>query len=37
MSTSLRDTLVRERYLTRFSWALQDHPKDKQIVRELRT
>ena len=37
MSTSLRDTLVRERYLTRFSWALQDHPKDTQIVRELRT
>ena len=36
MST-MRDTLVRERYLLRFSWALQDHPKDKQIVRELRT
>jgi len=37
MSTSLRDTLARESYLTRLSWALQDHPKDKQIVRELRT
>ena len=37
MSTSLRDTLVRERYLMRLSWALQDHPRDTQIVRELRT
>ena len=37
MSPSLRDTLVRERYLTRLSWALQDHPRDTQIVRELRT
>jgi len=37
MSTSLRDTLVRERYLLRFSWAMQDFPKYKSIVRELRT
>ena len=26
MSTSLRDTLVRERYLLRFDWAMQDFP-----------
>lgn len=35
--TSTRDTLVRELYLTRFSWAMQDYPKYKTIVRELRT
>ena len=37
MSTSLRDTLVRERYLAQFSWALQDFPKYKRVVRDLRT
>ena len=37
MSTSPRDTLVRERYLLRFDWAMQDYPKHKPIVRELRT
>lgn len=37
MSTSMRDTLVRDLYLMRFSWAMQDFPKNKQIVRELRT
>ena len=37
MSTSLRDTLVREQYLLRFSWAMQDFPKYKRVVRELRT
>ena len=37
MSTSLRDTLVRERYLLRFDWAMQDFPKHKTVVRELRT
>ncbi|WP_315095667.1 hypothetical protein [uncultured Cellulomonas sp.] len=37
MSTSLRDSLVRERYLLRFSWAMQDFPKYKRIVREMRT
>ena len=37
MSTPLRDTLVRERYLLQFSWALQDFPKYKQVVRDLRT
>jgi len=36
MSTSLRDTLVRERYLLRFSWAMQDYPRHKTVVRELR-
>ncbi|WP_421734687.1 hypothetical protein [Cellulomonas sp.] len=35
--TTLRDTLIRERYLTRFSWAMQDFPKYKRVVRELRT
>ncbi|GEL96620.1 hypothetical protein [Cellulomonas terrae] len=35
--TSTRDTLVRELYLMRFSWAMQDFPKDKQVVRELRS
>ncbi|WP_456787458.1 hypothetical protein [Cellulomonas sp. P5_C5] len=34
---SLHDTLVRERYLLRFSWAMQDYPKYKPVVRELRT
>ncbi|MBO9554211.1 hypothetical protein [Cellulomonas sp.] len=33
----LRDRLVRERYLLRFSWAMQDYPKNGRIVRELRT
>jgi hypothetical protein len=37
MSTSLRDTLVRERYLLRLDWAMQDYPKHKPVVRELRT
>ncbi|MBO3083607.1 hypothetical protein [Cellulomonas fengjieae] len=37
MSTSLRDTLVRERYLLRFSWALQDFPGYRTVVRDLRT
>ena len=37
MSPSLRDTLVRERYLLRFDWAMQDFPKYQPIVRELRT
>jgi hypothetical protein len=35
--TTMRDTLVRERYLLRFSWAMQDYPRYKPIVRELRT
>ena len=37
MSTSFRDTLIRERYLLHFDWAMQDYPKPKRIVRELRT
>ena len=37
MSTSLRDTLIRERYLLRLDWAMQDYPKSKAVVRELRT
>lgn len=35
--SSTRDTLVRELYLMRFSWAMQDFPKNKQVLRELRT
>ncbi|KQR16927.1 hypothetical protein [Cellulomonas sp. Leaf334] len=35
--SSTRDTLVRELYLMRFSWAMQDYPRYKPIVRELRT
>ncbi|GIG19444.1 hypothetical protein Cch01nite_01680 [Cellulomonas chitinilytica] len=34
---SPRDRFVRERYLLRFSWAMQDYPKNRRIVRELRT
>ncbi|GCD18699.1 hypothetical protein CTKZ_02610 [Cellulomonas algicola] len=33
---SLRDRLVREAYLTRFSWAVQDHPQDRALVRDVR-
>jgi hypothetical protein len=35
--TSTRDTLVRDLYLMRFSWAMQDFPKYKKVVRELRS
>ena len=34
---SLRDRILRERYRLRFSWAMQDYPKNGRIVRELRT
>jgi len=34
---SLRDRIVRERYLQRFSWAMQDYPKNARVTRELRT
>jgi len=37
MRISLRDTLVRERYLLRVSWALQDFPRYRTVVRDLRT
>ena len=38
MSTlSIRDTLRREVYLTRFSWAVQDFPKYVRLKRDLRT
>ncbi|WP_028045016.1 hypothetical protein [Cellulomonas sp. URHE0023] len=33
----LRDTLRRETYLLRFSWAVQDFPKYVRLKRELRT
>ena len=33
----LRDTLRREVYLLRFSWAVQDFPKYVRLKRELRT
>jgi len=33
----LRDTLRREIYLLRFSWAVQDFPKYARLKRELRT
>ncbi|GCE78083.1 hypothetical protein [Cellulomonas biazotea] len=37
MSTlPLRDLLVRETFLARFSWAVQDYPKPDRLVRELR-
>ena len=37
MSTlSLRDLLVRETFLARFSWAVQDYPKPDRLVGELR-
>ncbi|AEE45197.1 hypothetical protein [Cellulomonas fimi] len=37
MSTlTLRDLLVREAFLTRFSWAVQDYPRSERLVRDLR-
>lgn len=34
--TSLRDRLRRDLVLTRFSWAIQDHPDARRLTRELR-
>ncbi|MGY4643378.1 hypothetical protein [Cellulomonas sp. URHB0016] len=34
---SPRDWFIREHYLARFSWAMQDYPKNARVTRELRT
>jgi hypothetical protein len=34
---TLRDRITRERYLFRFSWAMQDYPRSRHLTRELRT
>jgi len=34
--TTLRDRLHRDLVLTRFSWAIQDHPHARRLTRELR-
>jgi hypothetical protein len=32
-----RDRIARERYLLRFSWAMQDYPRSGRLTRELRS
>ncbi|MEV7972488.1 hypothetical protein [Cellulomonas sp. NPDC089187] len=34
--TTLRDHLRRDLVVTRFSWAVQDHPQSRRLTRELR-